>query len=182
MVGTLEPRKGYETILDAFEVLWKGVNGADVNLVLVGGRGWKSESLLDRLSRHEKLNDNLFWFEGLSDQGLEKLYECSSGLIAASFGEGFGLPIIEAAHYGVPVFARDIPVFREVGGSSVTYFLNDSKDQLSHQIRVWLDMLQQGKDLVSDSVSVVSWEESANHLLARIIDSQKCLLDGENID
>lgn len=165
MVGTLEPRKGHETILDAFEVLWKDV---DVNLVLVGGRGWKSERLLNRISCHEKLNQNLFWFEGLSDEGLEKLYECSSGLIAASFGEGFGLPIIEAAHHGVPVLARDIPVFREVGGDSVAFFLDDSKDQLCSQIKAWLEVLQQGKALILNGFSAVSWEDSANHLLARI--------------
>lgn len=38
----------------------------------------------------------------------------STCLIAASFGEGFGLPLIEAAQHGLPIMARDIAVFREV--------------------------------------------------------------------
>ena len=42
----------------------------------------------------------------------------SACLIAASFGEGFCLPLIEAAKHDLPMIARDIPVFREVAGQS----------------------------------------------------------------
>lgn len=42
MVGTLEPRKGHQQVLDAFELLWD--SGIDVNLVVVGKVGWMSEN------------------------------------------------------------------------------------------------------------------------------------------
>ena len=57
-----------------------------------------------------------------SDEYLEKIYVASSCLIAAAEGEGFGLPLIEAARHGLPIIARDIPVFREVAGEHVYYF------------------------------------------------------------
>ena len=42
-----------------------------------------------------------------------------------SEGEGFGLPLIEAAQYGLPIIARDIPVFREVAGENAYYFCGE---------------------------------------------------------
>ena len=56
----------------------------------------------------------MLWLEGISDEYLDKVYAASTCLIAASEGEGFGLPLIEAAQHKLPIIARDIPVFREV--------------------------------------------------------------------
>ena len=112
MVGTLEPRKGHAQILDAFERLWQ--ENRQVNLVLVGKQGWLVGDLVPRLKRHPELGRRLFWLEGISDEYLEALYAASSSLIAGSYGEGFGLPLIEAAQHGISFIARDIPVFREV--------------------------------------------------------------------
>jgi glycosyltransferase involved in cell wall biosynthesis len=50
------------------------------------------------------------------------IYEGVACLLVNSEGEGFGLPLIEAAKYGLPILARDIAVFREVGQSTATYF------------------------------------------------------------
>jgi glycosyltransferase involved in cell wall biosynthesis len=86
MVGTLEPRKGHEQVLDAFEMLWQ--SDLPVNLVIVGKQGWMVEELADRIRTHSELNKRLFWLEGISDKYLEQVYKVSSSLIAASYGEG----------------------------------------------------------------------------------------------
>jgi glycosyltransferase involved in cell wall biosynthesis len=91
MVGTLEPRKGCAQVLDAFELLW--AEGADINLVIVGKKGWIVEKLVNRLEKHTELGKRLFWLQGVSDEYLGKIYESSTCLIAASEGEGFGLPL-----------------------------------------------------------------------------------------
>ena len=113
MVGTLEPRKGHGHVLDAFEHWWQ--NGGEANLLIVGKSGWKTEQLQARLLNHVKFEKNLFWLNNVSDQFLEKIYDACYGLILASEGEGFGLPLIEAMQHGKPVLARDLPVFRELG-------------------------------------------------------------------
>ena len=60
---------------------------------------------------------------------LEKVYAASTCLISASEGEGFGLPLIEAAQHKIAIIARDIPVFREVAGDHAFYFNgNESTD------------------------------------------------------
>ena len=120
MVGTVEPRKGHALVLDAFERLWS--EGVDADLVIVGRHGWMSDSLAARLKTHPQAGKRLSWLEQASDEYLEKIYDVSVALIAASAAEGFGLPLVEASQRGLPVIARDIPVFREVSGDYPTYF------------------------------------------------------------
>ena len=131
MVGTLEPRKAYEEVLEAFERLWQ--EGLPLNLVLVGKQGWMVEELVEQLRSHHELNRRLFWLEGISDEYLEQVYLVCTCLIAASYGEGFGLPLIEAAQHKLPIIARDIPVFREVAGENAFFFKSKLfKPQISH--------------------------------------------------
>ncbi|MDR9778211.1 glycosyltransferase, partial [Rhizobium hidalgonense] len=138
MVGTLEPRKRQLQALLAFERLW--AQGYTVSLVIVGKYGWNVDFLVEMLSDHPELNRHLFWFAQTSDEFLEKLYATSSCLIAASSGEGFGLPIIEAAQHGIPIIARDIPVFREIASDHAYYFKGNSAIALAKCITDWLDL------------------------------------------
>src|SRR5262249_2265090 len=116
MVGAIEPHRGHAQALAAFERLWG--EGQGLNLVIIGKQGRMVERLIDRLRAHSELNRRLFWLDGVSDEYLDKVYAASTCLIAASEGEGFGLPLIEAAQHKLPIIARDIPVFREVAGES----------------------------------------------------------------
>ena len=165
MVGTLEPRKGYETALNAFDELWKE---SDANLVIVGGRGWKSESLRKRILNHPLYGEKLFWHEGLSDGHLFELYKAVDGLLAASYDEGYGLPIIEAARNQTPVLARDIPVFREVGKDKVIYFGDESPSVLSKTIEGWLKDIEAGSAPIPSDSQVITWKASAAQLLNAI--------------
>lgn len=170
MVGTLEPRKGHQQVLAAFEMLWKAHQ--DVNLVIVGKRGWLVEQLVTKLSKHPELNKHLFFLEGISDEYLEKVYSASSCLIAASYAEGFGLPLIEAAQHKLPIIARDIPVFREVAGNHATYFNGTSPNDLAESIKNWLARYEQGMHPKSDEMPWLKWKESASNLLQIVTQSK----------
>jgi glycosyltransferase involved in cell wall biosynthesis len=143
MVGTLEPRKGYGHVLDAFELLWQ--QGHDINLVIAGRPGWKTEPLQQRLRSNAELNRRLFWFDDASDELLKALYGVATGVLLASEAEGFGLPLVEAMHYGKPVLARDIPVFREVVDNAITYFKSGQSESLAKTIHTWLGALSINK-------------------------------------
>ena len=164
MVGTLEPRKGYTQVLDAFEQLRQ--NGIDVNLVIVGKQGWMVEELAERLRSHSELNKRLFWFEGISDEYLEKVYAASTYLIAASYGEGFGLPLIEAAQHKLPIIARDIPVFCEVAGEHAFYFENSKDPQvIAKTVMHRLELDDKGKAPQPTKMPWLTWKESSARLL-----------------
>ncbi len=168
MVGTLEPRKGHSQVLDAFDLLWR--SGLDANLVMVGKQGWMVEELVARLRNHPELNKRLFWLEGISDEYLEKVYAASTCLIAASYGEGFGLPLIEAAQHGLPIIARDMPVFREVAGEHAFYFANDRDPAtLAKAIASWLELAKLDKVPPSCGLRWQTWKQSAQQLLNFIL-------------
>ena len=163
MVGTVEPRKGHAQTLSAFEILWN--EGLEVNLVIVGKRGWLVENLVERLSNHPMLGKCLFWLEVISDEYLEKIYQHSSAVIMASKGEGFGLPIIEAARHNIPLILRDLPVFQEVASEHATYFNGLEPDALSTTVVDWLEHDRQGKTPSSKNVRFLTWNESAQSLI-----------------
>ncbi len=167
MVGTIEPRKGYAQTLAAFELLW--AEGVDVNLVIVGKQGWMMEKLIDTLRRHSEQGKRLFWLEGISDEYLEMVYSGSTCLIAASEGEGFGLPLVEAAQYKLPIIARDIPIFHEVAGDHAYYFNGKEPDDLAKAVHEWLELYQSGRHPKSDDMPWLTWKQSTQQLLDVIL-------------
>jgi glycosyltransferase involved in cell wall biosynthesis/GT2 family glycosyltransferase len=169
MVGTVEPRKGHQQTLTAFEQLWQ--QGVDATLVIVGKQGWKVESLVTRLRRHPEAGKRLFWLSGISDEFLEKLYGAATCLIAASEGEGFGLPLIEAARRGLPIIARDLPVFREVAGSHAFYFEGLDADCLAAAVQQWLTLKAAGTAPPSSGMPWLTWVASTAQLKDRIFNN-----------
>ena len=163
MVGTIEPRKGHAQTLAAFENLWQ--QGLDINLVIVGNPGWMIDDLLDKLNTHPENGQHLFWLKSISDEYLDKVYHACRCLIAASEGEGFGLPLIEAAQYQRPIIARDIAVFREVAGQHATYFNGLDSDILAHTISQWLDLSAKGESPESIDMPWLTWRESTKELI-----------------
>jgi glycosyltransferase involved in cell wall biosynthesis len=163
MVGTIEPRKGYQQVLSAFEKLWK--NGRDCNLVIVGRAGWKVEGLLGKIRSHPEAGNRLIWLDGAGDEVLSVLYRAVNGLLMASEGEGFGLPIAEAASVGKPVLARDLPVFREIAGDNARYFSGTTAEDLAVEIETWLDLIHQGRAPTLNNIDhLLNWKKSALQL------------------
>ena len=169
MVGTLEPRKSHSMVLDAFQVLWD--DGVDVELVIVGKVGWMVEGLVDRLQGHPEANSRLMWLDGVDDERLDRLYESASYVIAASEGEGFGLPVVEALQRSTRVLCRDIPVFREVAGDAATYFTTDLPNELAIVIR---QCIGEPRELPKRSTNyhTLTWAESTDQLLAAVLGSR----------
>jgi len=163
MVGTIEPRKGHLQTLAAFEKLWS--ESTDINLAIVGKQGWWVDKLIGRLSDHPERGKRLFWLEGISDEYLEEIYAASTCLIAASEGEGFGLPIIEAAQHQLPIMARDIPVFREVAGGHAFYFRGLQAADMAEAIGAWLALNGAGQAPQSAGLPWLTWRESAQQLM-----------------
>jgi glycosyltransferase involved in cell wall biosynthesis len=170
MVGTIEPRKGHEFVLDAFESLWR--NGADIRLCIAGSAGWMVEKTMRRINGHPQLNKKLFLVEKSTDAEINLCYAAATALIAASVTEGFGLPIVEASLHKVPVLASDIPVFREVGGDGVIYFSLNGYDDLAARIIQLAGMPAAERQALAGRVKVITWRESAAHLLEIVLEDR----------
>ena len=179
MVGTVEPRKGYLQAIAAFDVLWG--RGLDVGLVIVGGEGWKPlpahhrrtiPEIVGGLRQHSEAGERLSWLQGISDEYLERIYAASTCLIAASEDEGFGLPLIEAARHGIPILARNIPVFREVAGEHASYFSGMGPTDLAEAVERWLEARAAGGHQASGSMPWLTWADNVDRLKAALIDPE----------
>lgn len=177
MVGTVEPRKGYAQALAAMEILWR--EERNVNLVIVGKRGWMTESLCNTLQKHKETDGRLFWIRNASDEYLEKLYRASACLLAASQGEGFGLPLVEAARHGLPILARDIPVFREIAGGHASYFTAADEKDLAVALKEWLTLYNRNMHQHSDDLPQATWKQSAQQLVEQLFAEQRRYSEGE---
>jgi glycosyltransferase involved in cell wall biosynthesis len=167
MVGTLEPRKGHAQVISAMEYLWQ--QGSPARLVIVGKLGWKMDAMAKRLNKHPQRGNGLYWVEGASDDMLSELYRVSTALVAASEGEGFGLPLIEAAQRGINIIARDIPVFREVAGASASYFQSTDGEGLAKELNDWFAADETNQAPSVETMPWLSWEQSAEQLLKLVL-------------
>ncbi len=162
MVGTLEPRKAHAEALRAFEAVWR--QGLSPVLVIVGRPGWRCTDLVEGLRTHPRLNTDVFWLDDVSDEALTDLYRGATCLLAASHDEGFGLPVAEAMYHGLPVLARDIPVFREVAGEAAVYFQSRGPDDMVVAIARWAQNRPARSGTVRSASHLPTWAESANNL------------------
>lgn len=169
MVGTLEPRKGHLNTVKSFEKLWQ--QGYNINLFIVGRKGWLSDDITDYINEHPDLNKRLFWFNGVSDEYLENIYGISNCLIAASNAEGFGLPLIEAARHKLAIIARDIPVFREVAGNNAYYFNGYTPELQSEEMKKWIALWDKGQHPDSAGMKFLTWNESSVQFIESFVNN-----------
>jgi glycosyltransferase involved in cell wall biosynthesis len=118
-VGTLEPRKNLPTLLRAFDRLRAraGTPTADLDLVVIGGRGWRDRELRAELATRLE-SGRLHTLGYVPEKDLVALYGGAEVLAYPSHFEGFGLPVVEAMACGTPVVTTDVPALREVSGDA----------------------------------------------------------------
>jgi glycosyltransferase involved in cell wall biosynthesis len=130
-VGTIEPRKNLLTLLAAYDEIGKrakprlpgsgdGDGGGvveEIDLVVVGGRGWRDRRLLDELEARTPLG-RVHWLGYVPEDELIALYGGTRLFVYPSRLEGFGLPVLEAMSCGAPVVASDVAALREVAGDA----------------------------------------------------------------
>ena len=105
-----EPRKNFNTLLDAFALLSEGQRLQVIGLT--GASGPLAPGLARRVTFHGYL----------SEEKKQQLLGRCSGIIVPSHAEGFGIPIVEGGVLGEPVFCSDLAVFREIAGDGAFYF------------------------------------------------------------
>lgn len=163
MVGTIEPRKGHNFALDAFERLWQ--EGENDQLCIIGKVGWNVKQIEERIINHPELGKRLFFIENATDAELNLCYAHATALISASIAEGFGLPIIEAAYHKIPAIVSDIPVFHEVGGDGSMYFSLESPKYLMDAVQAMAKLTPEERLAMAKKIKTITWKESASMIL-----------------
>ncbi len=117
-VSTLEPRKNFETVIEAFAALLREHPALPARLVLVGNAGWKTGPIYQTLAKLPAVKDKVIFTGYVDDGDLAALYSGATAFIYLSFYEGFGLPPLEAMQCGTPAIVSDTSSLPEVVGSA----------------------------------------------------------------
>ena len=115
-VGTIQPRKNINTLIEAFSLL-KGRWAFAGKLVIVGRKGWLYDTLFARI-RELGLEDEVLFTGFVPDEELPFIYDGARVFAYLSLFEGFGLPPLEAMACGVPVVTSDTTSLPEVVGDA----------------------------------------------------------------
>lgn len=167
-LGTIEPRKNYRSILDAYDVL--RARGLDVSLIVIGKKGWMSDDVIARLTHHPDRGSRLIYLPNASDFVVANAFQRSDCLVCASLSEGFGLPLVEGMMHGCHVVASDIEVFREVGGANCQFFSLHDPEDLPNQVEAWF-RTQYSSDQKPDQAAPrwLDWSQSTREFLDRVL-------------
>jgi glycosyltransferase involved in cell wall biosynthesis len=161
-VGTIEPRKNLNVLLDAYESM-QIKDRLAIPLVIAGFYGWKSGGLHDRL----KVAENQGWLRYLgyvAEEHLPSLFCGAKMFLFPSHYEGFGLPILEAMACGTPVISSNAASMPEVGGNAAIFINPDDVDLWRQKIQLLAQDNQLSKvksDLGILHAANFSWQKTA---------------------
>lgn len=115
-VATLNKRKNIPMLISAFEK----IHNKDIKLVLVGDNSSQKFGIIK--------DKNIIFTGYVDDEALKVLYKNALIYVFPSVYEGFGIPIIDAQSFDIPVICSNIPVFKEVGDDSLLFFNLEIED------------------------------------------------------
>lgn len=170
-VGTLEPRKNVDFALDLFDRLL--ARGWNVHWHLAGAPGWLSDATAHRIREHPELGIRLHWWADLDDAELAWLYRHARALVAVSQAEGYGLPLVEARLQGLPVFAADIPVFREILDSEGCFLPLSSAALAAAPLEDFLRGALPAPGGAGPTRVAATWKARSEELLGRILEMHR---------
>jgi glycosyltransferase involved in cell wall biosynthesis len=118
-VGTIEPRKNYERLIEAFAQATRR-QGGPPQLVFAGRRGWLYDGILEAASRAQ-VAGRVRFLGYVPDNQLPALYRAAAALVMPSLYEGFGIPIVEAMACGTPVICSTAGALPEVADNAALF-------------------------------------------------------------
>ncbi|MDX1838555.1 glycosyltransferase family 1 protein [Legionella taurinensis] len=120
ILSTIGPRKNHLLLLRVFQRLLERHGRHTPKLVIIGKRSAPCPSTLALLDKKGPLKDVILEAQA-SDAELANYLHYARALLFPTFAEGYGLPLVEAFSFGVPVIASDLPVFRDIAGNIPDY-------------------------------------------------------------
>lgn len=156
-VGSIKPHKNLRNALHGFQKMQ--VKG--LRFVIVGKReGFitADTEVFGLVSELNQKEERVLFTGNISDEELYGWYAGATALVQPSFYEGFGLPVVEAMQFGLPIACSDIPVFKEIGRDLVSYFDPHSPDSIAECLD---KVVKMGK---RQYPKWMSWKETARQI------------------
>ncbi len=166
-VGTIEPRKNIDTLLDAYGRLPVAIRNR-WPLILTGYQGWRNEQIRQRIEQAEAEGwARYLGFVPASD--LPLLFSGARLFTFPSLYEGFGLPVLEAMSSGVPVVCSNSSSLPEVAGKAALMSEPLDVETLTDNLRRGLEDEHWRSSAIDEGVShsaMFSWQRCASETIA----------------
>ena len=160
-VSTLEPRKNYPALIEAFAIFKRQVL-TDYKLVIVGRKGWLYNDIFAKVKSHKLENEVIFL--GHQNKDLPGIYNLATLFVFPSLFEGFGLTPLEAMACGVPVITSNVSSLPEVVGDCAILVNPNNIAEIADAIKSVLvndEMRQQMRVKGLKRASEFSWQRMA---------------------
>lgn len=167
-VGTLQPRKNIVRLIEAFSHLLKDDKHKDVQLVIVGKKGWQYEDILAAPEKYD-VNDAVKFLDFVNDEELGALYKHAVAYVLPSLYEGFGLPVLEAYQNDCPVITSDVSSLPEAAGDGAILIDPEKVEEITKAMRELLEDEKLRKKLIEngqEQLKKFSWEKTAKETLS----------------
>ncbi len=139
-ISTLEPRKNIDAIITSFAGVVLQENIQDLNLVLVGTKGWDFDKIFDAINLTPQIKDRIIFTGYVPDEDLAALYSGALAFVYMSFCEGFGLPPLEAMQCGTPIICSNRTSLPEViGNAGILVNPTDQVEIAEAMLKIYMD-------------------------------------------
>ncbi len=172
-VGTLQPRKNIERLVDAYQQIRKE-NHIEEKLIIAGGRGWLYEPILKKI-KTAGIDGSVKYLDYLPKEDLPYLYAGAKLLTLPALYEGFGLPPLEAMASGVPVVVSNLSSLPEVVGDAGVLVDPNSVDSIADGLLKVLNDNNLRQQMIAKGLErskLFTWENTARKTL-QVIESLK---------
>ena len=165
-LGTIEPRKNLERLIEAYHIFTQRVGSDAPKLVLAGGKGWLYDSIFRKVT-DLKLSDRVIFTKYVPSEDMNPLMCGALAFVFPSIYEGFGMPPLEAMACGVPVLASDAASLPEVTGDCAVICDAYYPDDIAEGLQKLYNDSELRKDLSirgRQRAGTFTWERSAEIL------------------
>jgi len=160
-VGTLQPRKNLDKLIEAFSQL----ENKDLKLVIVGKKGWLYDEIFAKV-KEMGLEKKVIFTGYVPNEELPAFYQQARCFVLVSLYEGFGLPVLEAMHYGCPVVASNVSSLPEVVGQAGILVDPNKPEEIAQGIKKAIENREELIKKGYQQAKKFSWEKCAKETLA----------------
>ena len=162
-ISSFEKRKNHLNLIQAFAEVKDQI---PQNLVLIG-RKKDTWLAVNQMIKKLNLEDRIKLVENASEVQINQYLQHASGFIYPSLYEGFGIPMLEAMRYQIPIACANLPVFREIVEDGAIYFDSKSVFEIKNAL-IELNnpqITKKNKELLTSRLNFFSAQTHANSLV-----------------
>ncbi|WP_128331069.1 glycosyltransferase family 1 protein [Apibacter sp. HY039] len=162
-IGNFQTRKNYTALIEMMRLT------TEYTLILAGNNENSYGQQIKDLIQNYHLEKRVLVTGKISEQSKQYYLKNARALLLPSIQEGFGLPVVEAMHFGKPVFLSRLTSLPEVGGTDAFYWDNFDPEEMKNTVDEGLAYFYKDEDVnarkMKDRAALFSWKNAARDYL-----------------